>query len=49
MIAALDANVLLDLLIPDSRHATAPQRALDAPRAEGALVIGEIVYAELAS
>ncbi len=49
MITALDTNVLLDLLIPDSRHADASQRALDRALAEGALVVGEVVYAELAS
>ena len=49
MITALDTNVLLDLLIPDSRHADASQWALDAALAEGAIVIGEVVYAELAS
>jgi len=49
VITALDTNVLLDLLIPDSRYASASERALDATLAEGALVIGEVVYAELAS
>lgn len=49
MITALDTNVLLDLLIPDSRHADTSQRALDEALAAGALMIGEVVYAELAS
>jgi len=49
VITALDTNVLLDLLIPDSHSANASEQALDTAVTEGALVIGEVVYAELAS
>ena len=49
MIAALDTNVLLDVLIPDARFAEASQRLLDEAQGAGSLVIGEIVYAELAA
>ncbi len=49
MITAIDTNILLDILIPNARYAAASQRALEEALAEGALVIGEVVYAELAS
>jgi len=49
VITALDTNVLLDVLIPDARFAEPSQRRLDAALREGGLVIGEIVYAELAA
>ena len=48
MISALDTNVLLDLLIPDAPDAnTSAFRLAEAAR-EGAIVISEAVYAELA-
>ncbi|MFO8033605.1 MAG: PIN domain-containing protein, partial [Candidatus Bipolaricaulota bacterium] len=46
---AVDTNILLDILIPDAQHADRSQRALDRALADGALVICEVVYAELAS
>lgn len=49
MITSLDTNVLLDLLIPNVRYAQASQQQLDEALALGSLVIGEVVYAELAS
>jgi predicted nucleic acid-binding protein len=49
MITAVDTNILLDILIPNARYAAASQRALEEALAEGALVISEVVYAELAS
>ncbi len=49
VITALDTNVLLDVLIPDARFAEASQRLLDEAQGAGSLVIGEIVYAELAA
>lgn len=48
MITSIDTNVLLDLLIPHARFADTSVRALDSALAEGGLVIGEVVYAELA-
>ena len=49
MITALDTNVLLDVLVPDARFAEGSQRWLDQAQREGGLVIGELVYAELAA
>jgi len=48
MITAVDTNVLLDLLIPDTRHLRQSKTLLDRAYSEGALVISEIVYTELA-
>jgi len=49
VIAAVDTNVFLDILIPDAPHLSSSRRALaDAARA-GALIICETVYAELAA
>lgn len=48
MIAALDTNVLLDLLLPDETFFQASKVLLDWGYAQGALVISEVVYAELA-
>lgn len=48
MIAALDTNVLLDLLLPDQVFFQASKALLDWGYAQGALVISEVVYAELA-
>lgn len=49
MITALDTNILLDLLIPNARFAGAAQQYLDEALRQGGLVIGEVVYAELAA
>ncbi len=49
MITAVDTNILLDILIPDAQHADRSQQALDRALSDGALVICEVVYAELAS
>jgi predicted nucleic acid-binding protein len=48
VITAVDTNVLLDLLIPDTRFADIAQHRLDEAQRDGALVIGEVVFAELA-
>lgn len=48
MIAALDTNVLLDLLLPDEAFFQVSKALLDWGYAQGALVISEVVYAELA-
>jgi predicted nucleic acid-binding protein len=49
MITALDTNVLLDVLVADARFAEASQSRMDQAQREGSLVIGEVVYAELAA
>ncbi len=49
MITAIDTNVLLDVLTADRDHGAASRAALARARAEGALVICEVVYAELAA
>lgn len=48
MITALDTNILLDLLIPDSAFGDAAQHQLDAAQHGGGLIVGEVVFAELA-
>lgn len=49
MITAVDTQVFLDVLLADPRFGTASAAALDRARREGSLVIGEVVYAELAT
>lgn len=49
MITAIDTNILLDLLIPDAPHGDASERLLGEAIRAGALVISEVVYAELAA
>ena len=49
MITAIDTNILLDILIPDARHARGSKTRLDEALRLGALVICDVVYAELAS
>ncbi|HWQ69813.1 MAG TPA: type II toxin-antitoxin system VapC family toxin [Patescibacteria group bacterium] len=48
MITAIDTNVLLDLLIPGTPFGEVSQRALESSLQAGRLVIGDMVYAELA-
>lgn len=48
MTTAVDTNVLLDLLIPDSPHNLSARRSLAAASEEGAIVVSEPVIAELA-
>ncbi|HHV62674.1 MAG TPA: type II toxin-antitoxin system VapC family toxin [Firmicutes bacterium] len=48
MISALDTNVLLDVLLPDNNHYQNSKTLIDRAYAEGALIICEAVYAELA-
>lgn len=47
MISAVDTNVLLDILIPDSPHGDDSERKLAAAAQAGAVLISEAVYAEL--
>src|SRR3989338_3331015 len=49
MITAVDTNVFLDILIPDSQHALASKERLDEANISGGLIICELVYAELSS
>ena len=49
MITAIDTNILLDLLIPAARHAASSEALLAEAYQQGALVISEAVFAELAS
>lgn len=46
---AIDTNVLLDLLVPESEAGERSVRALDAASERGPLVIGPVTYAELAA
>lgn len=48
MITAVDTNVLLDVFLPDKRFAKSSANLLKQAYDEGALVICDIVYAELA-
>lgn len=48
MITAVDSSVLLDVLSNDARQADASERALRRAMSEGALVVCEIVVAEVA-
>ena len=47
MISAIDTNILLDVFLPDKRFAEQSARLLKLAYDEGALIICEIVYAEL--
>lgn len=49
MITAVDTNILLDVLIPGAAHAGKSKSLLDEALAAGALMVCEIVYAELAT
>ena len=47
MISAVDTNILLDVFLPDKMFAEQSARLLKVAYDEGALIICEIVYAEL--
>ncbi len=47
MITAIDTSVLLDIFLPDPRHGDESLLQLKRAYNEGALIICEIVYAEL--
>jgi len=49
MITAIDTNILLDILIPGAPHGETSKLWLDEANERGALIISEVVYAELAS
>lgn len=48
MITAVDTNILLDVLTDDPKYADSSESTLESAYDEGALVISEVVYAELA-
>ncbi|NIM99247.1 MAG: PIN domain-containing protein [candidate division Zixibacteria bacterium] len=47
MISAVDTNVLVDVFLPDKKHGEESARLLKSAYDEGALIICDIVYAEL--
>jgi len=47
MITAIDTNILLDILAPNEKFCDASARALEDAATSGALVICDLVYAEL--
>jgi predicted nucleic acid-binding protein len=49
MITAVDTNILLDVLLPDSSHGPQSAALLQKASEQGSLIICEIVYAELAA
>lgn len=49
MTTAIDTNILLDILLPDPTHGESSLKSLEKAFEQGALVICEIVYAELSS
>src|SRR5690242_10994802 len=49
MITDIDTNILLDVLIPGAPHQQDSRAALAVATSDGALIIGEAVYAELAA
>ncbi len=49
MTSAVDTNVILDVLVPGSPFQLASQNALDDSLRNGTLIMGEVVYSELAA
>jgi predicted nucleic acid-binding protein len=47
MISAVDTSILLDVFLPDTRFAKESARLLKVAYDEGALIICDVVYAEL--
>jgi predicted nucleic acid-binding protein len=47
MITAVDTNILLDIFLPDEKFALNSSKLLKLAYDEGALIICDIVYAEL--
>ena len=47
MISAIDTNILLDVFLPDKRFADESSRLLKVAYDQGALIICDVVYAEL--
>lgn len=49
MITTVDTNILLDILIPDTKFCLESKKLLDDAIQKGSITISEIVYAELSS
>ncbi|MBM3932843.1 MAG: type II toxin-antitoxin system VapC family toxin [SAR202 cluster bacterium] len=49
MITALDTNIILDIVVPDTADVRTSKALLERAGREGALVICEVVYAEVAA
>ena len=49
MITAVDTSVLLDIFLPDDRHGEQSKQRLRAAYDAGAIIVCDIVYAELAA
>lgn len=49
MISAVDTNIILDVLIPDEKFGAASKALLNKAYQRGALIICEMVYAQLAT
>ena len=49
MTTAVDTNILLDILIPNTAFLDASRAALGTAYTEGSLIINDVVFAELAS
>lgn len=49
MITAIDSNILFDVLVQDFEFAATSEQAIDEAVANGAAVISELVFAELAA
>lgn len=47
MITAIDTNILLDIFLPDVTHGESSLKSLEKAYEKGALVICNVVYAEL--
>jgi predicted nucleic acid-binding protein len=47
MPTAVDSSVLLDVLLADTQHAKSSEAALRAAMAQGGLIVGEVVVAEI--
>ncbi len=49
MITAVDTSVLLDVFLPDDQHGERSKQRLRAAYDDGAIIVCDIVYAELAA
>ena len=49
MITAVDTNIILDVLIPNEPFSESSKKLLDSHLLKGRLILGEVVYAELAA
>ena len=49
MRTAIDTNILLDVFLPDPRFGPSSKQVLESQFTKGSLLIGEIVYSEVAA